>query len=188
MDPAAGRVRFEKIYQEHYDAIWRFVQFKAAGLDPENILAEVFATAWEKRDKIPDEAARAWLYAVANNKIRNAIRGKVNQQKMPRQRAGLHDLPVVDDPADAVLEKLSFERVLQALASDLDREILFLSCHEGYGATEIAEILGLKRSTAAMRRQRLRDKLAAFHPATAGPPDDVNDDEPEDRSGEGRKR
>jgi RNA polymerase sigma factor (sigma-70 family) len=188
MGSAAERKRFEKIYHEHYDAIWRYVHFKGAGLDPDNIIGDVFATAWEKRKAIPEEMPRAWLYKVANNKIMNAVSGKVKQSMVGQQRGGEHDNQLVDDPAVAVIEKLTFEQVLKSLDSDQDREILFLLCHEGFGPTEIAKILGLNRTTVSMRIKRLNDKLAAFRPTTAGPSDDVNNDEPETRSEERRKQ
>jgi len=192
MDPAAAK-RFEQLYRDHYDRIWRYVRFKGADLETDDIVTDVFTTALTKLKKIPEDNAGAWLYKVAQNKIMNAIRDKGTQPLVVRPRDGAHDTwlvkdPAIEDPAIGVLENLSFEAVVKSLDDDLDREILYLIGHEGLGPTDIAKILGLKRSAVSMRMQRMRDKLALFGPAAESPADDVNDDEQKDRSAEGRKQ
>jgi RNA polymerase sigma-70 factor (ECF subfamily) len=169
--------RFEKIYRDHYDAIWRYVQFKGVGLDVEEIVADVFTTAWRKLKDIPEEKAGAWLYAVTRNKIGDAMRDKARRIPMTLTRDEVHDVQVVDDPANAVLEQLTFEGVLNALDNDLDREILYLIVHDDLSPTDVAQILGLKRTAVSMRIRRLNDKLAAFRPASVSPPHEPSDDE-----------
>jgi DNA-directed RNA polymerase specialized sigma24 family protein len=93
---------------------------------------------------------------------------------------------VEKDPTDAVVEDLSFDEVLRTLDDDVDREILYLVCHEDLGPTEIAEILGLGRTAVSMRIHRMAGKLAAFRPAATAQPGVVSDDDPEDGSAERR--
>jgi RNA polymerase sigma-70 factor (ECF subfamily) len=170
--------QFEQIYRDHYDRIWRYVRFKGAGLETDDIVTDVFITALAKLEEIPKDKVGAWLYVVAQNKIRNAVREKGMRPPVLSAREGTHDTRVVEDPAFAVLERLSFEAAVNFLDDVLDREILYLIGHEGLRPTDIAKILGLSRSALSMRMRRMQDKLAAFRQAPSSLPQNASD-EPE---------
>lgn len=147
------RERFEVLYRTHYAAVVRFARRRADAATAEEVVAETFATAWRRLDRVPDEPL-PWLLVTARNVLRNAQRDAAkHRQAGERPQTGR-------DPADVLGER---DIVLRAFAtlSDADREALRLVAWDGLALGDGARVAGITRLAFAMRVSRARRRLAA---------------------------
>jgi RNA polymerase sigma-70 factor (ECF subfamily) len=120
--------------------------------DGDDIVAEVFTTAWRRLDDIPtDDRATAWFYGVARRILANHYRSTDRRIRLG-QRLN----------AEAAATTEGFDRVHEALdrlRAD-DREILTLNAWDDLDSPDIAMVLGISPSTAAVRLHRARKRFA----------------------------
>ncbi|MGW3243143.1 RNA polymerase sigma factor [Streptomyces sp. NPDC001070] len=154
---------FAAAYREHYWAVSRYVARRLAGWaahdEVEEVVAEVFAVAWRRREEhAPDSLP--WLYGVARNCLANNVRGQGRRRRL-LDRIGHHETahathivqsPGSDRPGAWVHEALG--RLAAA-----DQEVLRLTAWEELDVGELAVALGCGRSAAAMRLHRARRRL-----------------------------
>jgi DNA-directed RNA polymerase specialized sigma24 family protein len=71
---------FSQYIDDHADAVRAYIWRRAGGLDaaistPDDIAADVWVTAWQKRDEAPEPsspgAARAWMLRIARFTLAN---------------------------------------------------------------------------------------------------------------------
>jgi RNA polymerase sigma-70 factor (ECF subfamily) len=180
MDPAAEGV--EELHRKYYAKVWRYIRHRVDGVDTEPIAADVFVTAWQHLGKIPAGSELPWLITVAEWKVRNAVRTKRKHAKnVTAARETIDPEAVYPAVERDSLATIIYEDALRTLKED-ERRLLVLVVLE-FSASEIADILGCKRTTASMRITRLQAKLAAWY----GDQSRDDDEDPEARSVEGRK-
>ena len=129
--------------------------------DAEDVVVEVFATAWRRRDDVPDEAL-PWLYATAANVIAHVIRSEARRTRLGTRLATVRPLREDADPAEVVADATSAHAAIAAAMDDLaeaDAELLRLWAWEGLEPTEIAAVLGCSPGTARTRMHRARARL-----------------------------
>ncbi|WP_306894180.1 RNA polymerase sigma factor [Agromyces albus] len=149
-------VWFTGVVREHSTALVRYFARRGPRQDAEDLAAEVFATAWRRRDDVPREAALPWLYRTAGFTLAN-------------HRRKLVDLPVEDVPErgerrvaeDPELSALFDDELRGALMSvgERDRRILLLHAWEGLDGEALAQVLGISRSGADAALSRARKRL-----------------------------
>ncbi len=130
--------------------------------DAEDVVVEVFATAWRRRYDVPDEAL-PWLYGAAANVIAHVIRSDARRTRLGARLATVTPLRT-PDPADAVADSLDARGLVGAALDDLaesDAELLRLWAWEGLEASQIAAVLGCSPGTARTRMHRARARLRA---------------------------
>ncbi len=155
---------FDGLFTTHATAIHRFVLRRAARSDADDLTADVFATAWRRRDDIPEGAELPWLYRTAGFVVANHHR--------KRRPVLLHAVPEDGDPETAQWQD-GTDDVRQVLAalSARDQRILLLSAWDGLGGDALAEVLGISRGGAdaalSRARARLRDAWSRVDTATA---------------------
>src|SRR5690606_35598818 len=121
-----------------------------------DLTAEVLATAWRRREDVPDGAELPWLYRTAGFVLANHRR---------KARA----LPVADVPerpdagADVEHVVVQDDEVRRALAalSVRDRRILLLHAWEGLAGDDLAAVLEISRGGADAALSRARARLRA---------------------------
>jgi RNA polymerase sigma-70 factor (ECF subfamily) len=142
--------------------------------DAEDVVVEVFATAWRRREAVPDEAL-PWLYATAGNVIAHVIRSDSRRTRLGTKLASVRLLHAADDdPAQRVADTTTAHDVVAAALDDLsesDAELLRLWAWEQLEPGEIAEVLGCSPGTARTRMHRARARLreALVHRGVSGP-------------------
>lgn len=157
-DDADADQRFELCFRAHYADV---LAYALRRLDDraraEDVAAETFAIAWQRREALSTDAV-PWLIGVARNLIRNELRSS-------RRRARLHARVAHDgsehrgrDPADAVPERAAILAALAQLA-ERDREVLRLVAWEGLDGRRAAAALGCSRGAYAIRLHRARRRL-----------------------------
>ncbi len=130
--------------------------------DAEDVVVEVFATAWRRREVVPEEAL-PWLYATAGNVIAHVIRSDSRRTRLGTKLATVRPLHMTEvDPAQQVVDATAAHDVVAAALDDLsesDAELLRLWAWEQLEPSEIAEVLGCSPGTARTRMHRARTRL-----------------------------
>ena len=154
--------RFRRLYLTHGDDLRAYCQRRLGRDDAEDALAEVFAVAWRRFDKLPDgQEARLWLYGVARNVIRNATRTSRRKIRLAgRLMSG--EVPQTG-PDESLLIRSEHEDVLAALATlrPSDQELLRLHSWEELSRKEIAQMLGISVPAVDMRLHRAIARMSA---------------------------
>ncbi|WP_134774015.1 RNA polymerase sigma factor [Ornithinimicrobium flavum] len=149
---------FDAFFAQHATSIHRYFVRRAAHVDVEDLTAEVFATAWRRREKVPDGFELPWLYKTASYVLANHRR-KPTLTLMSDYGSGEQQQPARSvDPADLVMADDEVRRALARL-STRDRSVLMLHAWEGLDGEGMAQALGLTRGGAAAALSRARARL-----------------------------
>lgn len=138
--------------------------------EAEDLAQQTFMTAWDRRTHVPDEP-RAWLFATANNHLRN------HRRWSRRHPLALIEMDVMEVVAGAtegeestvVCDRLDLGRVWGQL-KPAEQEVLRLAYLDGLDTAEIAHVLGLWQATVRKRRSRALGKLRGWMVAGTGDP------------------
>lgn len=149
---------FDALFGRHYSELRRYVVRRVEDGDgAEDVLAETFATAWRRRDQLPDPAL-PWLFGITHRVIANHRRAAKRRLRLLR-RLGSSGVDLGRDPADVLAERSEIGRALAQL-SDAQREVLRLVAWEGLSAADAATALGCSPAAFRVRLHRARVELA----------------------------
>ncbi|WCB95136.1 ECF RNA polymerase sigma-E factor [Baekduia alba] len=154
---------FVTVFERHYAAVHGYASRRVGGDLADEIAAEAFLLAFDRRSTY-DRAyadARGWLLAIASNQLRHHWRAERRRwDAWVRAQAGR-------PAADALPEALAQSTVdaLAALASD-DREALLLFVWGELTYDEVARAVGCPVGTVRSRIARARRRLQAELPRT----------------------
>ena len=150
------------VYKDEVDRIYGFAVHRVGRAEAADVVAEVFhAAALAFRDGRGQAVTRAWLMAVARNKVmdhwRRAYRRKAKLHLTHRREADLMDFPV-DWAADSRREAVIV--ALDAL-SERNRSLLVLHHVDGLSTSELADELETSvraiESALARARKKFRE-------------------------------
>jgi RNA polymerase sigma-70 factor (ECF subfamily) len=140
--------RFERIYEEHRDAVRAYVRRRAHESIVDDIVSDVFVVCLRRIDDVPRNAL-PWLYGVARKTLANERR---RRRDVPLAPEVAHEPePAGDSPLAAAFAALS----------DGDREILRLVAWEGLALRDAARALECSPVAARVRYHRAKSRLAA---------------------------
>jgi RNA polymerase sigma factor (sigma-70 family) len=159
-------VDFGLLFDRHAQAVHRFCARRTADLAmAEDLTSATFLEAWRHRHRAPfrdADSALPWLLGVANNVVRNALRGR------RRDRAAIERLPIPSDaPAaedQALGRSMAETRLRTALdaisaLSESEQEVVMLVLWAELSYEETATALGIPVGTVRSRLSRARSKL-----------------------------
>ncbi|MEC3981777.1 RNA polymerase sigma factor [Amycolatopsis sp. H20-H5] len=164
-----------RLYAAHARGLHRYL---ARRLDPataDDLVAETFLRAWRERQRYrPDRGtARAWLYGIATNLVRNHARGEVRGL---RALAKEHGRAESSDPPDTVAAaRVDADARIGQLAEALaalrpeERDVLMLVALAELTPAEAAQALGIQDITARTRLHRARQALRRAAAAEEAP-------------------
>jgi RNA polymerase sigma-70 factor, ECF subfamily len=149
--------RFEDLYRSYADRVHAYARRRSSAATADDVVSEVFLVAWRRIGHVPEQPF-PWLLGVARRVL-------ANRRRAETRAAALHDRLTEGyrHSEPAAVDR----RLLGALGAlgEADRELLLLIAWEGLEQAEVAEVLGIRRGTVAMRlhraRQRLSEALAA---------------------------
>ena len=158
---------FETLLARHRDAAERYVKFRLPAGEAEDVLQEVYITAYSRFDRLRDEGSfKPWLLAIARAKCADWYRERARRQEIPleetperllvQSRMGLVETAAVRD----AVERLDVR----------DREMLYLVYWEQLPQRDIARRLGVPVGTVKSRLHAARERFRAAypHPETKG--------------------
>lgn len=148
---------FEELYRATAPELFGYVR-RRAGVDAEDLVAEVFVTAWRRRSDLPPAVLRrAWLFGIARKLMLAEVRRSVRDADVV---AHLSTQP----PAGAPGARAGDSDVVAAAMARLsptDRELIELTEWERLTPGELAVALGVRPGTVRVRLHRARRALAS---------------------------
>jgi RNA polymerase sigma-70 factor, ECF subfamily len=162
----AAADQVEQRYRLLFERHWRRVFAYALRRSPDraaadDVVADVFLTAWRRIGDIPDDYELAWLLAVARRVLANAYRGDARRDRL---LARLHqaapalqavEIEAADDGEVAEQVRAALGRLRAA-----DAEILQLATWEQLPHAQIAVVLDCTVNAVAIRLHRARRRLS----------------------------
>ncbi|HZC69195.1 MAG TPA: sigma-70 family RNA polymerase sigma factor [Jatrophihabitans sp.] len=170
MEDGARHAQLERWFRAYGDRVLAYLLHRTERETAQDVLQEVFVTAFRKAAEVPDPPI-GWLLGSARRLLANA-----NRSEQRRTRLALRIADTNATNGQAADDDAASDAVARALAQlpDRDREVLTLSAWYGLTADEAAQALGCSRSAYAVRlhraRHRLADRLRAtgFRPGPVG--------------------
>jgi RNA polymerase sigma factor (sigma-70 family) len=152
-----------QLFDRVYPILVRFIYKRVWDADQaEDIAQEAFVRLLDEEPDNPE----AWLFTVAGNLAKNAVRGELRHTKRLTLIAG-GDADRVASGADRMtLEHETARQVGSALEtlSERDRTLLLLH-HDGVAYKELATLVGVKASSVAPLLARARRRFLKSMPA-----------------------
>ena len=167
LSPPTGRRRMQvadRLFREYHAALVRYLTRRLGDRDwAEEVAQETFVRAL-RQENIVNE--RSWIFAVANNLVRDEARRMARQKRqLVLLAADARDSE--EEPVELSLERAQeaadARRALEQLA-ERDRQALLLK-EEGLGYGEIAEVLSIEKNSVGTTLSRARRRLAETYEA-----------------------
>lgn len=159
---ANTEARFERLYAEHASRVFGLcLRMTGDRVRATELAQDVFVHIWRKLGRLRDDDrdAGGWVWRVAVNVVRNALRG----ERRRRTRIETVDDPVALAPPPAPSTPLPVRRMdlRTAIATlpDRARTVYLLHDVEGYSHEEIARMLGIAEATVRVQLHRARRQL-----------------------------
>lgn len=154
MDDAARHAQLEGWFRAYGDRVLAYLLHRTDRETAQDVLQEVFVTAFRKAAELPDPPI-GWLLGTARRLLANAHRSEQRRDRLALRLAGAK-------PPAGEADDVAGDAVAHALAglSERDREVLTLSAWYALSADEAAQALGCSRSAYAVRLHRARHRLA----------------------------
>lgn len=151
---------FRALYHDNYRPLLAYARRRVDVSTADEVVVETFLIAWRRRDDVPDEHERLWLFGVARNTIRNASRSARRQIAVTKKLRGLPRSSATDPADEAGDERAVVLRSALGSLSEADREVLMLVAWEELSYAEIGQMLDLTPNAVAIRIHRARKRLA----------------------------
>lgn len=143
---------FNEVFKTHAQDLFNFLHFKYRDEDEsKDLVQEVFGKLWQNCRNVPTDKARAFLFVVANNLMKNVLSRKNTAVK---HQPNLKTSEVSLETPQYLMEEVEFEEKLNQALSDLpddQRVTLLLKRIEGKKQKEIAEMLGISEKAVEKR-------------------------------------
>jgi RNA polymerase sigma-70 factor (ECF subfamily) len=135
---------FGKLYDRHFDRIYRYLYFKTGSPEvAQDLTQEVFLKAWDAIDsyKLKGMPFSAWLFRIAHNQLVDHLRKKTR-----RKETALEETVAASDanPAALIEDSITIEELAAACARlpEDQQEILSLRFAGGMSTAEVAQAVG----------------------------------------------
>ncbi len=155
---------FDRYSRQVYNFAFRRT---ASWMLAEEVTQATFVSAWRRSRSVSGSLAtgRGWLFGIAENECRNAVRGAARAGRLQARLLDLRETSSGADPADLVPDRIDAERRMAAVRDALRR----LPAHEqrtielvvwsGLSTAEAAAALGVAEGTVKSRLSRARGRL-----------------------------
>ena len=157
---------FTEVHDRYFTAIYRYVTGRLDAQTAEDIAAETFLVAFDRRGTFDAERGdvRVWLFGIATNLV---ARHRRKEARHYRALARMDVDQVVEGHESTVVASVAARRLRPQLAEALtrlsqgERDVLFLVSLGELGYQEVAAALGISSGTVGSRLSRARKKLNA---------------------------
>ncbi|MBO5456533.1 MAG: sigma-70 family RNA polymerase sigma factor [Muribaculaceae bacterium] len=157
--PPINEREFASLIKQHSRIINKVSYFYATDKMPfDDLRQEIYVNIWLGLGQFRgDSKISTWIYRVAVNSALMALRS--SKQKIETVSLDFGILDISSEIDDAQRENLQTLRSLINRLEDIEKAIILLWLDE-YSYDEIADTLGLKRNTVAIKIHRIKDKLS----------------------------
>jgi RNA polymerase sigma factor (sigma-70 family) len=160
---------FRQLHANVYPDLLRFVERRVPQTEAEDVVSATFATVWRRIEDLPTDA-RPWIFGIARHEISNHKRGSLRRRDLDiALTAGWRgeESYMSSDDVDTWLDLVAAWQFL----SPRERETIALVAFDGLTAEQAAAVVGVRRSTFAMRLTRARERLrrGIENPSTHAP-------------------
>lgn len=171
-DPAL----FGVLYERYAAQLYRYAHRRLGAQTAEDLVAEVFAIAFSRRDRfdLSYQDARAWLFGILTKEVaRHRRREMAHYRALERVGGVVADDSLADRVSADVTARAARARLSAALTtlSTGDRDVLLLIAWGELNYEEVANALGIPVGTVRSRlnraRQKVRAALGGSNPTTA---------------------
>jgi RNA polymerase sigma factor (sigma-70 family) len=161
--------QFAALFERHAPRIHRYVARRAGRDVADDVVAETFLAAFERRRRydLSRRDAAPWLYGIATNLIGQHRRDEVRQLRIRQAALPEADVPGHDELVAGDMTARAVRSLLASVLSGLpagDRDVLVLIAWEQLTYGQVASALdipvGTVRSRLNRARTRLREALA----------------------------
>ena len=146
---------FNDIFRAHLAETSRFIARRTKAEDVEDLAADLFALAWQKRASIPKGLELPWLYKSARYLISNHNR---KQQGRASILAALKEPETAPSAESIALADIELAAAWKALNAK-EQEILALWAFEGLEPKQLAIALEKSENACAIALSRAKAKL-----------------------------
>ena len=148
--------QFQSVFRDFLDPVSKFLARRVEPDAVEDLAADVFGVAWNKRHQIPTGYELPWLYKTARYVIANHRRkNQTGAKLLIALRA-----PISAPSAETIaLAEYGLADAWSGLTVK-QREILSLSAFEELSSKEIAKVLETTENSVNIRLSRARKKFA----------------------------
>lgn len=159
ISPPISERDFASLIKEHSRIINKVSYFYATDkLSFDDLRQEIYVNLWQCLSQYRGESKMStWIYRVAVNSALMALRSL--KPKLDTVTLDFGQLDVSSELDDVQRENLQTLHSLINRLEDIEKAIILLWLDE-YSYDEIADTLGLKRNTVAVKIHRIKDKLS----------------------------
>lgn len=155
--------RYRLLFERHWRRVFAYALRRSP--DPaaaDDVVADVFLTAWRRIGDIPDDYELAWLLAVARKVLANAYRGDARRDRLLARLHQAGPSLQVTEVETALDDGEAADQVRAALGRlrDADAEILQLATWEQLPHAQIAVVLNCTVNAVAIRLHRARQRFS----------------------------
>lgn len=148
--------QFNDLFRQNLPEISRFIARRVSEAEVEDLAADLFEIAWNKRSSIPAGLELPWLYKTARYLISNQRRKNENRSRIMSSMSE----PVSAPSAESIaLADADLAEAWAKLTSG-ERETLSLWAFDGLSIGQVAVALEITVNNANVRLSRARKHLA----------------------------
>ena len=152
-----GMATFEELYERYATDVLRVCYFYLGDRQKaEDVCQDVFVRLITTSPTLQEGREKAWLLKVALNRCRDLWRGAWLKRVVLGSPA--FELVPAPDEIDSLAEKQEIMQAIIQLPATF-KEVILLHYYQGYGISEIAEMMELPEGTISSRLSRGRKKL-----------------------------
>jgi RNA polymerase sigma-70 factor (ECF subfamily) len=163
-EPRASRSDVAGLFDEHGAELLRYCAGRVGPTVAEDVVADTFLIAHQRRHRLGDGPARAWLYGIATNLLRRHRRSETRGLRALARTGREPDVSDIAERAAARADASAQNRRLAAVLAALparQRDVLLLHAVAELGYEEIATTLGIPLGSVQSALHRARVKLRA---------------------------
>ena len=149
--------QFEALYEKYANDVLRVSYFYLGDRQQaEDVTQDVFVRLLQSAPELVEGKEKAWLLKVALNRCRDLWRAAWVKRVVLGSPA--MELTPAPDRMDERLERQELMQAIRRLPADF-RDVILLHYYQGYGISEIAQIMKVPEGTISSRLSRGRKKL-----------------------------
>lgn len=158
---------FGVVFDRHVDAIFGYIAARVGSTAAEDIVADTFEVAFNRRAKfdLTASSARPWLYGIATRRLmkhRDAERRWLQRAARSPHESGF-DGSLNDSDARLDARRMAPELAAALLRlSAAERDVLLLHAFDELSHEQVASVLGISVAAARTRLSRGRARMRTF--------------------------